>query len=235
MAFRSKVSPFVRSSLSLFRSPIVRRTLTSQSKESASYFRFAGPFVIGATAAGAGLFAASRLYNNNFTFFENVHAATKVENKPDKTERTFIMVKPDGVQRGLIGDIIKRFEQKGFKLVAMKFMQASEEHLRQHYADLSNLPFFPGLVKHMASGPVVAMVWEGLGVVKTGRVMLGETDPAKSKPGTIRGDYCIEIGRNIIHGSDSVESAEKEIALWFSKKEELVDWTPAAYKYVYEK
>lgn len=218
----------------MFRTPAAKRTLTSHSKESASYFRFAGPFVIGASAATAGFFAASRLYNQNFTLFENVHAATKAPNKPDKTERTFIMVKPDGVQRGLVGEIIKRFEQKGFKLVAMKFMQASEEHLRQHYADLSHLPFFPGLVKHMASGPVVAMVWEGLGVVKTGRVMLGETDPAQSKPGTIRGDFCIQIGRNIIHGSDSVESAEKEIALWFSKKEELVNWTPAAYKYVYE-
>jgi len=208
--------------------------MTSQSKESASYFRFAGPFIIGASAATAGLFAASRLYNNNFTFFGNVHAATKVATKPDKTERTFIMVKPDGVQRGLVGEIIKRFEQKGFKLVAMKFMQASEDHLRQHYADLSHLPFFPGLVKHMASGPVVAMVWEGLGVVKTGRIMLGETNPADSKPGTIRGDFCIQIGRNIIHGSDSVESAKKEIALWFSGKDEIVDWTPAAYKYVYE-
>ncbi|CAH3014253.1 unnamed protein product [Porites evermanni] len=145
----------------------------------------------------------------------------KVENKPDKTERTLIMVKPDGVQRGLIGDIIKRFEQKGFKLVAMKFMQASEEHLRQHYADLSNLPYFPGLVKHMASGPVVAMVWEGLGVVKTGRKLKPRNNPL----GLL----------TIIHGSDSVESAEKEIALWFSKQEEMVDWTPAAFKYIYEK
>merc|ERR1711863_69762 len=130
-------------------------------------------------------------------------------------ERTFIMIKPDGVQRGLVGDIIKRFEQKGFKLVAMKFMQASEEHLRQHYADLSARPFFPGLVKYMGSGPVVPMVWEGLNVVKTGRVMLGETNPAASAPGTIRGDFCIQVGRNICHGSDAVESAKKEIALWF--------------------
>merc|ERR1711976_673690 len=87
-------------------------------------------------------------------------------------ERTFIMIKPDGVQRGIVGDIIKRFEQKGFKLVAMKFMWATEEHLKQHYADLAGKPFFPGLVKYMASGPLVPMVWEGKGVVKTGRVML---------------------------------------------------------------
>uniref|UniRef100_A0A8D2G796 nucleoside-diphosphate kinase n=1 Tax=Theropithecus gelada TaxID=9565 RepID=A0A8D2G796_THEGE len=110
-------------------------------------------------------------------------------------ERTFIAIKPDGVQRGLVGEIIKRFEQKGFRLVAMKFLRASEEHLKQHYVDLKDRPFFPGLVKYMNSGPVVAMVWEGLNVVKTGRVMLGETNPADSKPGTIRGDFCIQVGR----------------------------------------
>merc|ERR1712140_70619 len=107
----------------------------------------------------------------------------------DTTERTFIMIKPDGVQRGLVGDIIKRFEQKGFKLVAMKFMQASEELLKEHYADLSKKGFFPGLIKYMGSGPVVPMVWEGLNAVKTGRVMLGATNPAASAPGTIRGDF----------------------------------------------
>merc|ERR1712126_769358 len=148
------------------------------------------------------------------------------------TERTFIMIKPDGVQRGLVGDIIKRFEQKGFKLVAMKFMQASEEHLRKHYADLSERPFLPGLVKYMASGPVVPMVWEGLNVVKTGRVMLGETNPKDSKPGTIRGDFAIQVGRNICHGSDAVESANKEIALWF-KPEELTNWQPVQHDNIY--
>nr|ACO15650.1 Nucleoside diphosphate kinase B [Caligus clemensi] len=149
------------------------------------------------------------------------------------SERTFIMIKPDGVHRGLIGDIVKRFEQKGFKLVAMKFMQASIEHLRKHYADLSSKPFFEGLVKYMASGPVLTMVWEGLNAVKTGRVMLGETNPKDSAPGTIRGDFCVQIGRNICHGSDAVESAEKEIALWFTP-DELVDWTPAAMSWIYE-
>merc|ERR1712109_394666 len=147
-------------------------------------------------------------------------------------ERTFIMLKPDAVHRGLIGDIIKRFEQKGFKLVAMKMMHASEDLLKQHYADLSSKPFFPGLVKYMASGPVVPMVWEGLNVVKTGRVMLGETNPKDSKPGTIRGDFCIQVGRNICHGSDAVESAQKEIKLWFSD-EELTSWKPAAIDWVY--
>merc|ERR1712088_279234 len=148
-------------------------------------------------------------------------------------ERTFIMLKPDAVPRGLVGDLIKRFEQKGFKLVAMKFMQASEELLKEHYADLSSKGFFPGLVKYMASGPVVPMVWEGLNVVKTGRVMLGATNPADSAPGTIRGDYCIQVGRNICHGSDAVDSAAKEIALWFNE-ENLVNWDPVAEKWVYE-
>ncbi|XP_018414617.1 PREDICTED: nucleoside diphosphate kinase A1 [Nanorana parkeri] len=148
-------------------------------------------------------------------------------------ERTFIAIKPDGVQRGLIGDIIKRFEQKGFQLVAMKYQQASKEHLKQHYIDLKERPFYNGLVEYMNSGPVVAMVWQGLNVVKTGRVMLGETNPADSKPGTIRGDFCIQVGRNICHGSDSVESAKKEIALWF-KDEELVEYNSCAQSWVYE-
>ncbi|TRZ13450.1 hypothetical protein HGM15179_013644 [Zosterops borbonicus] len=148
-------------------------------------------------------------------------------------ERTFIAIKPDGVQRGLVGEIIKRFEQKGFRLVAMKFVHASEDLLKQHYIDLKDRPFFPGLVKYMNSGPIVAMVWEGLNVVKTGRVMLGETNPADSKPGTIRGDFCIQVGRNIIHGSDSVESAQKEINLWF-KPAELIDFKPCAHDWIYE-
>merc|ERR550519_3207102 len=103
------------------------------------------------------------------------------------------MIKPDGVHRGLVGDIIKRFEQKGFKLVAMKFQKATVEHLENHYADLKAKPFFSGLVKYMASGPVLAMVWEGLNVVKTGRVLLGETNPVDSLPGTIRGDSVVEV------------------------------------------
>merc|ERR1712008_621628 len=122
-------------------------------------------------------------------------------------ERTFIMLKPDAVQRGLVGEIIKRFEQKGFKLVAMKMMHASVEHLEEHYSDLKGKGFFPGLIKYINSGPVVPMVWEGLNVVKTGRVMLGETNPAASAPGTIRGDFSIQVGRNMCHGSDAVESA----------------------------
>ena len=116
-------------------------------------------------------------------------------------ERTFIMLKPDAVQRGLVGEIIKRFEQKGFKLVAMKMMHASVEHLEEHYADLKGKGFFPGLIKYMNSGPVVPMVWEGLNVVKTGRVMLGETNPAASAPGTIRGDFSIQVLKLILENS----------------------------------
>jgi len=149
------------------------------------------------------------------------------------TERTFIAIKPDGVQRGLVGKILARFEAKGFKLVALKQMTASKEHLENHYSDLSSKPFFPGLVQYMGSGPIVAMVWEGENAVKTGRKMLGETKPQDSAPGTIRGDFCIQVGRNICHGSDSVESANKEIALWF-KPEELNDWKTCGHDWVYE-
>merc|ERR1712027_16441 len=159
--------------------------------------------------------------------------AASTKSKMGNDERTFIMIKPDAVQRGLCGEIIKRFENKGFKLVAMKFMQASEELLKNHYADLSSKGFFAGLIKYMSSGPVLAMVCEGLNAVKTGRVMLGATNPADSAPGTIRGDLCIQVGRNICHGSDAVESANKEIALWF-KPEELCSYEAAQKDWVYE-
>ncbi|NXB84550.1 NDK kinase, partial [Vidua chalybeata] len=148
-------------------------------------------------------------------------------------ERTFIAIKPDGVQRGLVGEIIKRFEKKGFKLVAMKLIHASTDLLREHYTDLKDRPFYNDLVQYMHSGPVVAMVWEGLNVIKTGRMMLGETNPFDSKPGTIRGDFCVQVGKNIIHGSDSMESAETEINLWFTP-EELVDYRSCAHEWIYD-
>ncbi|KAK4251041.1 nucleoside diphosphate kinase [Corynascus novoguineensis] len=149
------------------------------------------------------------------------------------TERTFIAIKPDGVQRGLVGNIIGRFEARGFKLVALKLVTPGKEHLEKHYADLSSKPFFAGLVEYMNSGPIVAMVWEGLDAVKTGRAMLGATNPLASAPGTIRGDFSLQTGRNVCHGSDSVENAEKEIALWF-KKEDLVSWESAQKAWIYE-
>ncbi|XP_068192028.1 nucleoside diphosphate kinase 3 isoform X2 [Antennarius striatus] len=147
-------------------------------------------------------------------------------------ERTFIAVKPDGVQRKLIGEIMRRFERKGFKLVGLKLMQASEDLLKQHYWDLRSKPFFRELIRYMSSGPVVAMVWEGLDIVKTARMMMGETNPADSRPGTIRGDYCVEVGRNVIHGSDSVESAQKEIYLWFDEHE-LHCWEDSSNHWIY--
>ena len=148
-------------------------------------------------------------------------------------ERTYIMIKPDGVQRGLIGPIISRFEQRGFKLVAMKLVTPGKAHLEAHYADLSSKGFFAGLIEYMNSGPVCAMVWEGDNAVLTGRKMLGATKPFDSAPGTIRGDYCIDVGRNIIHGSDSVESANHEINLWF-KAEELNHWNHHSASQIYE-
>ncbi|XP_055341472.1 nucleoside diphosphate kinase A-like [Paramacrobiotus metropolitanus] len=149
------------------------------------------------------------------------------------TERTFIAVKPDGVHRGLVGEIIKRFEQRGYKLLALKMVQAEKKLLEEHYKDLAQKPFYAGLVKYMGSGPVVAMVWEGLQAVSTGRKMLGATNPLDSAPGTIRGDFCIQTGRNICHGSDSVESAEREIGLWFTK-EEIVQWDHHSKAWIYE-
>ncbi|ROW05955.1 hypothetical protein VPNG_08457 [Cytospora leucostoma] len=135
------------------------------------------------------------------------------------TEQTFIAIKPDGVQRGLIGPIIQRFEQRGYKLVGIKLVSASKELLEAHYADLKEKPFFPGLLSYMLSGPILATVWEGRDAVKTGRVLLGATNPLASAPGTIR---------------DSTESARKEIDLWF-KPEELATYKSAQFDWVYEK
>merc|ERR1712110_135500 len=148
-------------------------------------------------------------------------------------ERTFIAIKPDGVQRGLVGKIVKRFEQRGFKLVALKMCAPGRAHMEKHYADLSKKPFFKDLVDYMISGPIVCMVWEGLNAVKCGRMMLGETNPQASLPGSIRGDMSIQVGRNICHGSDSVASANAEINLWF-KQEELINWESAMYCWIYE-
>lgn len=147
-------------------------------------------------------------------------------------EQTYIMIKPDGVQRGLVGNIINRFEQKGYYLKALKMMQPSKELLEKHYADLAQRPFFPALITYMLSGPVVCMVWEGAGVVATGRLLLGQTNPLNSAPGTIRGDFCIITGRNICHGSDSVENAKKEIELWFGK--DVLEWKHHSHDWIYE-
>jgi nucleoside-diphosphate kinase len=148
-------------------------------------------------------------------------------------ERTFLAVKPDGVQRGLVGEIIGRLEAKGFTLVGLKLMNVSKELAEQHYGEHKEKPFFPGLVQFITSGPVVAMVWEGKGVVASARKMIGATNPLNSEPGTIRGDFGVDVGRNIIHGSDAVETAQREIALWFQASE-LAAWEPATKSWIYE-
>ncbi|MEB3173770.1 MAG: nucleoside-diphosphate kinase [Cyanobacteriota bacterium] len=148
-------------------------------------------------------------------------------------ERTFIMVKPDGVQRNLVGEIIRRFENKGFKLAGLKLMSVSQELAEQHYDSLKDKAFFPGLVKFICSSPVVAMVWEGDNAVVTSRQMIGATNPHAAAPGTIRGDFGVAVGRNLIHGSDAIETAQREIALWFSEAE-LVTWETTLNPWLYE-
>lgn len=134
-------------------------------------------------------------------------------------EKTFIMVKPDGVQRNLVGEIVSRFENKGFKLVGAKLMTVSKELAEEHYGEHKERPFFGELVEFITSSPVFAMVWEGENVIATARQMMGKTNPADALPGTIRGDFGLTMGKNVIHGSDSPESAEREINLWFNSNE----------------
>jgi nucleoside-diphosphate kinase len=148
-------------------------------------------------------------------------------------ERTFIMIKPDGVQRNLVGEVIRRFETKGFKLVGLKLLSVSKELAAKHYDVHKERPFFAGLVQFITSSPVVAMVWEADGVVASARNLIGATNPLTSPPGTIRGDFGVSIGRNLIHGSDAIETAQHEIALWFTP-EELVSWEPTITPWVYE-
>ena len=148
-------------------------------------------------------------------------------------ERTFIMIKPDGVQRGLVGEVISRFERKGFTLVGMKLMAVSRELAEKHYGVHKDKPFFAGLVEFIISSPVVAMVWEGDSVVTSGRTLIGATNPISSAPGTIRGDFGITIGRNLIHGSDAIETAQQEIELWF-KEDELTSWESSNKGWLYE-
>lgn len=148
-------------------------------------------------------------------------------------ERTFVMIKPDGVQRGLVGEVVKRLETKGFTLVGLKMMAVDRELAEKHYDVHKEKAFFKGLVDFITSSPVVATVWEGEGVVGSARKIIGVTNPLSAEPGTIRGDYGISIGRNLIHGSDAVETARDEIALWF-KDEELVSWEPATKTWLYE-
>ncbi|MYL71203.1 nucleoside-diphosphate kinase [Halobacillus litoralis] len=147
-------------------------------------------------------------------------------------EKTFLMVKPDGVQRNLIGDITARFERKGFKLAGAKLMAIPTELAEEHYGEHKERPFFGELVDFITSGPVFAMVWEGEDVIATARTMMGATKPAEAAPGTIRGDLGVTVGKNVIHGSDSKESAEREIGLFFDEKE-LVDYEKDSLNWIY--
>jgi nucleoside-diphosphate kinase len=148
-------------------------------------------------------------------------------------EQTLVLVKPDGVQRGLAGQVILRLEQRGLKLVAMKLMQVDEALARQHYGEHVGRPFFPGLVDFITSGPVVAMVWEAENAVSLVRRTMGATDPVNSAPGTIRGDFGLNIGRNIVHGSDGLESAKREISLFF-QPEEILSYNRSADPWITE-
>ncbi|WP_088833421.1 nucleoside-diphosphate kinase [Paenibacillus tyrfis] len=146
-------------------------------------------------------------------------------------EKTFLMVKPDGVQRGLIGEIVGRFEQKGLQLVAAKLVQVSREQAERHYAEHVGKPFFDNLIKFITSGPVFAMVWQGDQVIALSRTMIGKTNSLEALPGTIRGDYAVHTNLNLIHGSDSPESAEREIANFF-RPEEVLDYSKAIQTWI---
>ena len=148
-------------------------------------------------------------------------------------ERTLVLVKPDGVQRGLIGAVIGRLERRGLKLVGMKLLQVDEALAHQHYGEHVARPFFGGLVSFITSGPVVAMAWEADGVVEIVRSTMGPTNSAVAPPGTIRGDLAVDIGRNLIHGSDSPESAQRELALFF-RPEELLDYPRSTDEWIKE-
>ena len=149
-------------------------------------------------------------------------------------EKSLVLVKPDGVQRGLIGEAISRFERRGLRLIGAKFIWVSKELAEAHYAEHKGKGFYDGLISYITSAPVMAMVWEGPNAVVAIRQTVGCTKPWEAAPGTIRHDFAIEVGRNLIHASDKPETGERETALWF-KKEELVEWSRAIDAWVFEK
>ena len=139
-------------------------------------------------------------------------------------ERTFVAIKPDGVKRGLIGNIIKRFEEKGYKIIGLKMLQVTEKMAAEHYAEHEGKPFYPRLIKFIQSGPIVAMVLQGCNAVQGARQMMGKTDPNDAEVGTIRADFGLLKEYNIVHGSDSIESAKREINIFFRPEELYDDW-----------
>lgn len=148
-------------------------------------------------------------------------------------ERSLVLVKPDGVQRGLIGEVIGRLERRGLRLVAARFLQVSQELAETHYAIHKGKPFYDSLIQYITSAPVMAMVWEGPNAVAAIRQTMGATRPTEAAPGSIRHDFALMVGRNLTHASDTVENAEKEIALWF-KPEELVSWQREVDRWIFE-
>ncbi|CAG8517475.1 10324_t:CDS:2 [Ambispora gerdemannii] len=207
-------------------------TINATSLSSSTYRKSAKFFVAACSVTAAvGTLAYCNAQANPLHAEETVSFAGR---KGTESERTFIMVKPDGVTRGLVGEIISRFEKRGYKLVAIKSLVPSRQLAEQHYGDLRTRPFFKGLVNYITSGkaPVVAMVWEGRDVIRQSRAMIGATNPLEAVPGTIRHAFSISIGRNVIHGSDSFDSAEKEIGLWFGKPGDLVSWEPVNWNWI---
>jgi nucleoside-diphosphate kinase len=149
-------------------------------------------------------------------------------------ERTFVLIKPDGVQRGLIGEVIARLEKRGLKLISAKFLSVSNELAEKHYAVHKGKEFYPGLIKYITSAPVMALIWEGSNAVAVVRQTMGATRPWEAAPGSIRHDFALEVGRNLTHASDSVENAQSEIALWFSPSE-LVEWQRCTDEWIFGK
>jgi nucleoside-diphosphate kinase len=148
-------------------------------------------------------------------------------------ERSLVLVKPDGVQRGLIGEVVARLERRGLRLIAAKFMQVSQELAETHYAIHKGKPFYAGLIDYITSAPVMAMVWEGPNAIAAIRQTMGSTRPTEAAPGSIRHDFALEVGRNLTHASDSVENGEKEVSLWF-KPAELVEWQRESDRWIFE-
>ena len=148
-------------------------------------------------------------------------------------ERTLVLVKPDGVQRALIGEVISRLERRGLRMVAANFMVVSKELAETHYAIHKGKPFYDGLISYITSAPVMAMVWEGPQAVAAVRQTMGATKPVEAAPGTLRHDFALEVGRNLTHASDEPATGEKEVALWFKDKE-LVDWQRDVDRWVFE-
>jgi len=148
-------------------------------------------------------------------------------------ERTLVLVKPDGVQRGLVGEIIRRLERRGLRLTAARFMMVSRELAERHYAVHKGKPFYNGLIAYITSAPVMAMVWEGPNAIAAVRQTMGATRPSEAAPGSVRHDFGLEVGRNLTHASDSAQTAEEEVALWFSP-EEIVGWSRDLDRWIFE-